>query len=64
MKNTEEINIPLNFQELKLLFMRLKREENTLSAAEQEILLKIEKKLYQTISVQDAEKLMREITKD
>ncbi|MDR0644265.1 MAG: hypothetical protein LBG05_05035 [Treponema sp.] len=47
----------LNEQELKALFVRLKKEETTLSVVEANILKKAEKTLFSILSVHDMEKL-------
>ncbi|MDR0722679.1 MAG: hypothetical protein LBF75_07825 [Treponema sp.] len=46
------------FKELKVLFTRLKKAENTLLPAEREVLLKIERTLYEQLSIQDVEGLL------
>jgi hypothetical protein len=68
MTNAAETAISLTPQETRALFIRLKRAESGIPAAgtglspiEQAFLLRIEKKLYQNLSVQEAESLMKEI---
>ncbi|MDR0784622.1 MAG: hypothetical protein LBE74_01890 [Treponema sp.] len=51
------VQFPLNEQELKALFVRLKKEESSLSIVEANILKKAEKTLFSILSVQDMEKL-------
>jgi hypothetical protein len=55
------ITISLNPQELKALFLRLKKAENELSRIERGILFQLEKRIYRSLSVQEAETLMREV---
>jgi hypothetical protein len=45
-------------KELKALFPRLKKGENILLPAERDILLKIERTLYEQLSVQEMEGLL------
>jgi hypothetical protein len=56
----EEISLTL--PELKALFVRLKKAEKGLSAVEQVLLSKIQKALYQNLSIEEAESLLNEIT--
>ncbi|MDR2393496.1 MAG: hypothetical protein LBD93_05005 [Treponema sp.] len=46
------------FNELKALFPQLKKGENTLLPAEREVLLKIERILYEQLSIQEMEGLL------
>ncbi|MDR0376042.1 MAG: hypothetical protein LBH85_10065 [Treponema sp.] len=68
MTNPAELVVPLTPQEVRALFVRLKRIESEvpsasagLSPVEQAFLLKIEKSLYRNLSIQEAESLMNEI---
>jgi hypothetical protein len=51
------IQFSLNEQELKALFVRLKREETSLSIVEADVLKRVEKALFSLLSVQDMEEL-------
>ncbi|MDR3115073.1 MAG: hypothetical protein LBU25_06080 [Treponema sp.] len=46
------------FNELKVIFSLLKKGENTLLPVERDILLKIERILYEQLSIQDVEGLL------
>ncbi|MDR0706384.1 MAG: hypothetical protein LBF60_00725 [Treponema sp.] len=68
MINIAEPVVSLTPQEMKALFIRLKRIESEvpsasagLSPVEQAFLLKIEKSLYRNLSIQEAESLMKEV---
>jgi hypothetical protein len=55
MENSPRNGIVLTLDECKALFPRLKGLENVLLAPEREILLRMEKVLYEHLSVQEAE---------
>jgi hypothetical protein len=57
MENFLPDGIVLTLDECKALFPRLKGLENTLLAPEREILLKMEKVLYEHLSIQEVENL-------
>jgi hypothetical protein len=57
MENFLHDGIVLTLEECKTLFPRLKGLENTLLAPEREILLKMEKVLYEHLSIQEVENL-------
>ncbi|MDR1220730.1 MAG: hypothetical protein LBK73_14115 [Treponema sp.] len=66
--NPTEPVVSLTPQEVRALFIRLKRIESDvpsastgLSPVEQAFLLRIEKSLYRNLSIQEAESLMNEI---
>ncbi|MDR2782759.1 MAG: hypothetical protein LBB48_02765 [Treponema sp.] len=68
MMRTAEPVVSLTPQEIKALFIRLKRIESKISSdsaglspVEQAFLLKIEKSLYRNLSIQEAESLMKEV---
>ncbi|MDR0556458.1 MAG: hypothetical protein LBG43_01100 [Treponema sp.] len=68
MTNPAEPVVSLSPQEVRALFIRLKRIESEvpsaaakLSPVEQAFLLKIEKSLYRNFSIQEAEGLMNEV---
>ncbi|MDR2193027.1 MAG: hypothetical protein LBP19_00930 [Treponema sp.] len=61
--------VSLTAQEIRALFIRLKRVESGfpsagLSPEEQTFLMNIEKLLYRNLSIQEAESLMNEVTGD
>jgi hypothetical protein len=58
MENSGDDRVVLTLEDCKTLFPRLKGLENTLSAPERDILLKIEKVLYGHLSVRDIENLL------
>jgi hypothetical protein len=58
--------VSLTTREERALFVRLKREESgmpalKLSAAEQALLMRLEKIFYQRLSISEAEHLMKEV---
>jgi hypothetical protein len=55
----EEAGVFLTLQDLETVFPLLKKEENLLSPAEQAIFLKIEKKLYEYLSIEEMEDLLK-----
>ncbi|MDR2398305.1 MAG: hypothetical protein LBD74_06040 [Spirochaetaceae bacterium] len=59
MEEQHEEGVFLTFKELKVLFPRLKGTENTLSPAEREVLLRIERTLYGRLSIQEVEGLLK-----
>jgi hypothetical protein len=66
--NPAEAVVSLSPQEVRALFIRLKRIESEvpsaaagLSPVEQAFLLRIEKLLYQNLSIQEAESLMHDV---
>ncbi|MDR0628933.1 MAG: hypothetical protein LBG24_04725 [Treponema sp.] len=58
MEYQHEEGMFFTFKELTVLFPRLKKAENTLLPAEREVLLKIERTLYEQLSIQDVEGLL------
>jgi hypothetical protein len=54
----DEAGVFLTLQELKTVFPGIKRDEGVLSPAEQAILQKIEKKLYEYLSIEEMEDLL------
>ncbi|MDR2796991.1 MAG: hypothetical protein LBB80_01480 [Treponema sp.] len=58
MEYQHEGGVFFTFNELKVIFPRLKKRENTLLPAERDILLKIERTLYNQLSIQDVEGLL------
>jgi hypothetical protein len=59
MENFLHEGIVLTLDECKTLFPRLKGLENTLLGPERDILLRMEKVLYEHLSIQDVENLFR-----
>ncbi|MDR1987185.1 MAG: hypothetical protein LBP88_09495 [Treponema sp.] len=58
MEYPHEGGVFFTFNELKVIFPRLKRGENTLLPAERDVLLKIERTLYKQLSIQEVEGLL------
>jgi hypothetical protein len=54
----------LTIPEMKALFIRFKKEEAILTATESALLLKIEKILYSSLSIREAENLIAAVTKN
>ncbi|MDR2103683.1 MAG: hypothetical protein LBP42_06240 [Treponema sp.] len=59
MENFLQEGILLGPEDCKILFSLLKRNENALLTRERNILLKIERILYEHLSIQDIENLLR-----
>jgi site-specific recombinase XerD len=55
----DEAGVFLTLQDLKTVFPFLKEEENLLSPVEQATFLKIEKKLYEYLSIEEMEDLLK-----
>jgi hypothetical protein len=54
----DEAGIFLTLQDLKAVFPGLKRDESVLSPAEQVVLHRVEKKLYEYLSIEEMEDLL------
>ncbi|MDR1301434.1 MAG: hypothetical protein LBK43_03065 [Treponema sp.] len=59
MEYKQQEGIFFTFNELKTIFPWFKKRENTLSLAERAVLLKIEQALYEQLSIQEAEGLLK-----
>jgi hypothetical protein len=54
----DEPGVFLTLQDLKAVFPCLKRDEGALSPAEQTVLQRVEKKLYEYLSIEEMEELL------
>jgi hypothetical protein len=59
MEYKQQEGIFFTFNELKTVFPWLKKRENTLSSVERTLLLKIERALYEQLSIQEVEGLLK-----
>jgi hypothetical protein len=61
MEHPQEAGVFITLQELSALFPRLKRAEHTMNSAERHVLIKLERTLYEYLSVSEAEELIQVI---
>jgi hypothetical protein len=59
MDNSPEAGVFINLRELMAVFPYLKQREHSMNSGERQVLIKLEQTLYEHLSVDEAENLIR-----